>query len=65
MDSKLAGKRLRLLRGNRTREKVANDLHISASALRSYENGDRRPRDEVKDKIALYYGKTVQEIFFS
>ena len=30
-----------------------------------YENGERIPRDETKIKIAAYYGKTVEEIFFT
>lgn len=34
------------------------------SALAMYENGARIPRDENKEKITRYYGKTVDEIFF-
>nr|DAZ75624.1 MAG TPA: repressor protein C2 [Caudoviricetes sp.] len=29
-----------------------------------YENGERIPRDGIKLKIAEYYQKSVQEIFF-
>lgn len=53
------------LRGSKTREEVANDLKISISALQMYECGQRIPRDEIKIKIANYYGVTVQEIFFT
>ena len=61
---KIAGK-LVLLRGNRTREEVSADLKISCSALGMYEQGNRIPRDEIKIKIASYYGTTVEDIFFS
>jgi len=56
--------RLLELRGRTPREEVAKALGISVSALQMYENAQRIPRDEIKLKIAAYYGKTVQEIFF-
>ena len=59
------GNTLRKLRGEITQQKVAKALKISSSALAMYECGERIPRDEIKIKIADYYGKTVQEIFFS
>lgn len=52
------------LRGNRSQEEVAKAINISISALSMYENGSRIPRDEVKIKLAKYYGKSVQFIFF-
>lgn len=64
MDAKVIGARLLELRGNRSREKVARDLGVSISAISMYENGERIPRDEIKLKIANYYKKSVQEIFF-
>lgn len=64
MDSRKIGNRLIELRNDTSREKMANDLGISMSALAMYEQGNRIPRDEIKIKIALYFGKTVQEIFF-
>lgn len=63
-DAKRIGRRLTKLRGDKSQELVARELDISYSALRKYESGDRIPRDEVKIRIAKYYGKTVQEIFF-
>lgn len=65
MDKRKIGRKLVLLRGNKTREEVAADLGISCSALGMYEQGNRIPRDEIKIKIATYYGKSVEEIFFS
>lgn len=59
------GERLRKLRGNRSQAEVAKDLLISDSALSAYEQDDRTPRDEVKTRIAAYYGQSVQDIFFT
>ena len=59
------GKVLIDLRGEKTREKVANDIGISQSALGMYELELRVPRDDIKIKLADYYGKSVQDIFFT
>lgn len=53
------------LRGDRSREEVARSIGISVSALQMYENGQRIPKDEIKLKIAQYYGVSVETIFFS
>ena len=52
------------LRGKRSRADVARDLGITERALQSYELGDRIPRDKVKTRIAEYYKRSVQHIFF-
>ena len=65
MNKETISKRLVELRGNIPREKVCTDLNISFSALQSYELGIRIPKDETKIKLAKYYGKTVQDIFFT
>lgn len=57
--------RLILLRGKRTREEVAKAVGISLSAMAMYENGYRIPRDEIKIKLANYYGVSVEQIFFN
>ena len=59
------GKRLRELRGNRTREEVSKETGIGITSLAMYESGERNPRDEVKLTLANYYGKTVSDIFFT
>ena len=56
--------RLRIMRGERTQEELAADIGITKSAYAMYERGERIPRDEIKIKIASFFGKTVQEIFF-
>jgi putative transcriptional regulator len=59
------GKKLMILRGNRTRREVANALGISISAIRMYENGQRIPRDDIKVKLAKYYGVSVDNLFYA
>lgn len=58
------GTRLRLLRGDRTQQLVADALDISVMVLSQYERGVRRPSDETKIKMARYYGVGVSDIFF-
>ena len=65
MDPQKIGQKLIKLRGTKSREQVAVDLGISYSAVVSYELGERTPRDEIKIKIAKYYGVDVGELFFS
>ena len=59
------GKRLAELRGDRSQERVARDNDLSLSAYTKYERGERIPRDEIKIRLAMYYNKTVQDIFFA
>jgi transcriptional regulator with XRE-family HTH domain len=63
--SMTVGEKLKKLRGCRTASGVARELGISRSALVKYETDIRVPRDEVKKKIAAYYGVSVQSIFFA
>ena len=65
MNLQKIGQKLIKLRGTKSREQVAVDLGISYSAVVSYELGERIPRDEIKIKIAKYYGVDVGELFFS
>lgn len=65
MDRQKIAERLVKLRGKKTREQVAVDLGLSFSAIMSYERGERLPRDEMKVKIANYYGVNVEDIFFN
>lgn len=65
MDSTAIGKKLRVLRGSRTMDEVAIACGITRSAVSNYENGQRIPADDVKQKLARYYGVTVDELFFT
>ncbi len=64
VNKEIIARKLIELRGGKTQEKVAADLNISTSALSMYERGERIPRDEIKIKIANYYNRTVEAIFF-
>lgn len=65
LDNIKIARRLVELRGNKSREDVAHSVNISCSALSMYEQGNRIPRDEIKVRLANYYGTTVQDIFFT
>ncbi|WP_170105106.1 helix-turn-helix domain-containing protein [Desmospora activa] len=60
----IMAKKLVCLRGVRPRTEVASKLHISVSALQMYENGRRVPRDDIKLKLAQFYGVSVEYLFF-
>ena len=44
-------------------EEVAKALGISVSALSMYEQGNRIPRDEIKIRMAEYYGISIEALF--
>lgn len=56
--------RIAKLRGEKSQRELAKDLKLSNSAIAMYESGKRVPKDAVKQKIADYFGTTVQAIFF-
>lgn len=56
---------LRKLRGDRTQEEIAAILGITKSSWAMYERDERVPRDEVKIRIANFFGKTVQGLFYT
>ena len=63
-DRNKVGERLRELRGEKSREEVAIAIGVTAQAISNYEIGIRTPSDDIKCKLADFFGKTVQEIFF-
>lgn len=66
-DMSKAGQKIKSLRENLgyTPEKVADDIGVSISSYCKYEAGKRIPRDEVKEKIANYFNRSVGFIFFN
>ena len=56
---------LRKLRGDRTQKEIAAALGITKSSWAMYERDERVPRDEVKIRIAKYFGKSVEELFYT
>ena len=65
VDPKVLGKRLRELRGIRTRTGVAKALGISYSALSFYEDGERFPSEQTQHRIASYYGVSEDDLFYT
>lgn len=64
MNKKAIGDKLRELRGSRSREEVAVAAKVTANAIWMYEAGQRCPNDETKVRLADYFGKNVEDIFF-
>ena len=56
---------LRKLRGDRTQEEIAAILGITKSSWAMYERDERVPRDEIKIRIAKFFGKSVEELFYT
>lgn len=56
--------RLRAARGKTPRAEVCDAVGISLSALMMYENGKRKPRDSIKYRLARYYHKSIEELFY-
>jgi putative transcriptional regulator len=52
------------LRGKKTRAEVAKIIGVTPQALGMIERGERTPRPTLMQKMADYYGATVQELFF-
>ena len=65
MDKEEIGKRLREKRGAISQAEVAQAIGVTPMAISLYESGERIPRDEVKIRLAQYYGCTVDSIFFT
>ena len=59
------GEKLRLLRNKKTIAEVADAIGVTRSSYVKYERDERRPRDEVKVRIANYYGESIENIFFN
>lgn len=62
--NEIVAEKLVKLRGDKSRETVAKACGISVSALAMYERGERIPRDDIKVKLAEYYNRSVNFIFF-
>lgn len=59
------GAKLKELRGKKTQQEAADGIGITKSALAMYERNERIPRDEVKVRIANYYGVSISSLFFN
>ena len=59
------GAKLKELRGTKTQQEVADGIGITKSALAMYERDERVPRDEVKIRIANFFGVSLVYLFFN
>ena len=59
------GETMRALRGSKSQEEVAREVGITKSSYAMYERDERTPRDEVKVRLAKYFGVSAQDLFFS
>lgn len=59
------GETLRKLRGDRPQQMIADAAGVSSMAISLYERGERVPGDQTKVALANYFGRTVEEIFFT
>ena len=66
-DGTRIGNKLKALRSEKgiSSEEFAKRVGISTSAVGMYENGYRIPRDQIKIRIAEFYGVTVESLFYA
>lgn len=64
LDTKAIGDRLRQLRGDRTQAAVAKAIGVTDMAISQYEAGIRVPSDEIKLRLADFYGVGIERLFF-
>lgn len=66
MGNNYIGDNLKLLRQRKglTQTEVAKALNVNKTTYNAWEHGVNKPRDEMKVKIAEYYGLSVGYIFF-
>lgn len=57
--------RLKDARGTIPRKDVCKAIGISLNTLMMYENGKRVPRDGIKIKLARFYNKSIEDLFFA
>lgn len=48
-----------------SRKELAEAVGASESAVAMYELGERVPRDEMKCRIASFYGLSIESLFFA
>ncbi len=65
MDKPEIGRRLKMLRGDRTLEEVGKALNVTSMAVSSWELGKRVPNDDMKVRIANYFGVSLYDLFFA
>lgn len=66
MNRKEIGNKLLTLRKDKAlhQHQVAEHINVSKSTIGAYERGFRVPEDDIKIKLAEYYGVTVGWLFY-
>lgn len=64
MDAVAIGRKLKVLRGERTIKEVSDATGIDTSTIGMYEIGQRIPRDDNKITLANFYKTTVEALFY-
>lgn len=59
------GQRLRELRGEKPQREIAEAVGVSTMTISDIERGKKCAGDDLKIRLAAYYGKTVGNIFFN
>lgn len=65
MNAQVIGQKLKQLRNCKSIKEVAQAIGVGESTISMYESGARIPKDEIKLRIARYYGTSVESIFFT
>lgn len=67
VDNKVMGQRLKSFRSETgmTQKEFAASLGLRLSTYQKYEEGVRRPSDDIKVLLADRFGVSVQHLFFS
>lgn len=67
MENNYIAENLRYLRKKKgvTQAEIAKALGVPATTYNAWETGQNIPRDQMKQAIADYYGRTVGFIFFN
>lgn len=61
----MARHKLKALRGTRSQSVIAKELGITRQMLSAIEAGERTPSLELANKIAIFYGVPIEDIFFT
>ena len=59
------GEKLVILRGSRSQREVGEAVGVSTAAIGMYERDQRIPKDNVKKRLADFFGTSVQDLFFT
>lgn len=65
MNKKEIGAKLKILRGERTQQEVAENIGVCKALISLYESGQRLPSDRIKIRLSEFYQVGIVELFYS